>query len=95
MTLDAMRRRALWQIALLSAGLLVLIVISAASVFMVERTRSDSAWALHSAEVENQISLAQLQMRRAESAIRGYALTAASHVCARARSPWPSDATRG
>ncbi|KQW23190.1 histidine kinase [Afipia sp. Root123D2] len=76
MTADAARRRAIWQIALLSASLLVLIVISAASVYMVERTRSDSARALHSAEVENQISLAQLQMRRAESAIRGYALTA-------------------
>ncbi|WP_458761121.1 sensor histidine kinase [Afipia sp. TerB] len=75
MTLDAMRRRAIWQVALLVAGLLVLLVISAASIFMVERTRTDSAWAIHSAEVENQISLAQLQMRRAESAIRGYALT--------------------
>lgn len=75
MTLDAARRRAIWQVALLATGLLVLLLISAASIFMVERTRTDSAWAIHSAEVENQISLAQLQMRRAESAIRGYALT--------------------
>lgn len=75
MTLDAARRRAIWQIALLVTGLLVLILISAASVYMVERTRTDSAMALHSVEVENQISLAQVQMRRAESAIRGYALT--------------------
>lgn len=75
MTLDAARRRAIWQVALLVTGLLVLLLISAASIFMVERTRTDSDWAIHSAEVENQISLAQLQMRRAESAIRGYALT--------------------
>jgi signal transduction histidine kinase len=74
-TVDAARRRALWLSALLVSGLLVLLIISAASVYMVERTRSDSEWVVHSAEVENQISLAQLQMRRAESAIRGYALT--------------------
>jgi CHASE3 domain sensor protein len=74
-TLDAARRRAIWQVTLLVTGLLVLLLISAASIFMVERTQTDSAWAIHSAEVENQISLAQLQMRRAESAIRGYALT--------------------
>jgi signal transduction histidine kinase len=74
-TLDAARRRAIWQIALLLTALLVLILISAASVYMVERTRTDSAWALHSVEVGNQVALTQLQMRRAESVIRGYALT--------------------
>lgn len=71
----AARRRTLWQIGLLSAGFLVLVSISAASIFLVNRARTDSSWVTHTVEVENQISLTQLQMRRGESAIRGYLLT--------------------
>ncbi|HEY0219588.1 MAG TPA: CHASE3 domain-containing protein [Afipia sp.] len=75
MTRDAARRRTLWQIGLLSAGFFVLVAISASSIFLVNRARSDSAWVVHTIEAENQISTAQLEMRRGESAVRGYLLT--------------------
>lgn len=75
MTRSVARRRTLWQIALLSAGFLVLVAISLASLYFVNRARDDSKWVVHTIEVENQISLAQLQMRRAESAVQGYLLT--------------------
>jgi CHASE3 domain sensor protein len=61
-------RHALGQLILLTAGLVVLTLISATSVYLVNKAREDSRWVLHSMEVENEISLAQLQMRRAESA---------------------------
>jgi signal transduction histidine kinase len=74
-TPDAMRRRAIGQILLLAAGLVVLTVISAGSVHLVNRAREDARWVLHTVEVENQLSLAQLQLRRAESAQRGFLST--------------------
>jgi signal transduction histidine kinase len=70
-----MRRRAIGQILLLAAGLVVLTVISAGSVYLVNRAREDARSVLHTLEVENQISLVQLQLRRAESAQRGYLST--------------------
>lgn len=72
---NATRRGTFWQIGLLSAGFFVLAAISIASIYLVNRARTDSGWVIHSVEVENQISLSQLQMRRAESATRGYLLT--------------------
>ena len=57
MTPDATRRRAIGQILLLAAGLVVLTVISAASVYLVNRAREDARWVVHTVEVENQISL--------------------------------------
>jgi signal transduction histidine kinase len=74
-TPDATRRRAIGQILLLAAGLLVLTFISAGSVYLVNRARDDARWVLHTVEVENQLSLTQLQLRRAESAQRGYLST--------------------
>src|SRR5258705_213032 len=74
-TPDGKRRRAIGQILLLAAGLVVLTVISAGSVYLVNRAREDARWVLHTVEVENQLSLAQLQLRRAESAQRGYLST--------------------
>jgi signal transduction histidine kinase len=74
-TPDATRRRAIGQILLLAAGLVVLTVISAGSVYLVNKAREDARWVVHTVEVENQVSLTQLQMRRAESAQRGYLLT--------------------
>jgi signal transduction histidine kinase len=74
-TLDATRRRAIGQILLLAAGLVVLTVISAGSVHLVNQAREDARWVVHTVEVENQISLTQLQLRRAESAQRGYVST--------------------
>src|SRR4030088_796568 len=70
-----MRRRAIGQILLLAAGLVVLTIISAGSVHLVSRRRQAARWVLHTVQVENQLSLAQLQLRRAESAQRGYLST--------------------
>jgi CHASE3 domain sensor protein len=70
-----MRRRAIGQILLLAAGLLVLVAVSASSVILVNRARQDSALVVHTAEVENQIDTLLLEIRRAESAARGYLLT--------------------
>ena len=70
-----MRRRAMGQILLLAAGLVVLTVISAGSVHLVNKAREDAHWVLHTVEVENQLALVQLELRRAESAQRGYLST--------------------
>src|SRR3984893_2931315 len=74
-TLDATRRRAIGQILLLAAGFLVLVAISASSVLLVDKSREDNARGVHTVEVENQTSTLLLQIRRAESAARGYLLT--------------------
>jgi signal transduction histidine kinase len=63
------------QILLLAAGFLVLVAISAASVLLVNKARDDSGWVVHTVEVENQTNTLLLQIRRAESAARGYLLT--------------------
>ena len=63
------------QMLLLAAGFLVLVAISASSVIFVDQAREDSRWVVHTVEVENQISTVLLQIRRAESAVRGYLLT--------------------
>jgi len=74
-TADAQRRRAMGQIALLTAALLVLVAISASSVLLVDKSREDNGSVVHTVEVENQLSTLLLQIRRAESAARGYLLT--------------------
>jgi signal transduction histidine kinase len=56
-------------------GFLVLVAISTSSVIFVDQAREDSAWVVHTVEVENQISTLLLEIRRAESAVRGYLLT--------------------
>jgi signal transduction histidine kinase len=66
----------LGQILLLSAGFLVLVIVSAASVLLVNKAREDSGWVVHTLEVENQLSGLLLEVRRAESGARGYLLTA-------------------
>lgn len=75
MTAESQRRRAFWQILLFSAGLLVLTVISAGSVYLVNKAREDSKWVIHTIEVENQINTLLLEIRRAESSARGFLLT--------------------
>ncbi len=72
---DATRRRAIGQILLLAVGFLVLVAISATSVILVNKARDDSGLVVHTVEVENQINALLLQIRRAESAVRGYLLT--------------------
>ena len=75
MTPDATRRRAIGQILLLAAGFLVLVAISTASVLLVNKARRDGGLVVHTVEVENQINTVLLDIRRAESAARGYLLT--------------------
>ena len=72
---DVRRGRAMGQILLLAAGFLVLVVISAASVLLVDKSREDNAWVVHTIEVENQTNALLLEIRRAESAARGYLVT--------------------
>jgi len=72
---DTTRWRAPGQILLLAAGLVVLTIISAGSVYLVNKAREDARWVVHTVEIENQLSLTQLQLRRAESAQRGYLST--------------------
>jgi len=74
-TADDTRRRAFGQILLLAAGFLVLVAISVASVILVNEARDDNARVVHTVEVENQINTVLLEIRRAESAARGYLLT--------------------
>ena len=75
MTIDATRRRAIGQILLLSAGFFVLVAISALSVVLVTQSRKDNRWVVHTVEVENQVNALLLDIRRAESATRGYMLS--------------------
>jgi signal transduction histidine kinase len=74
-TAEAQRRRAIWQILLFAAGLLVLTAISAGSVYLVNEARQDSKWVVHTIEVENRVNALLLEIRRAESGARGYLLT--------------------
>ncbi|WP_316173746.1 sensor histidine kinase [Bradyrhizobium sp. SZCCHNRI1073] len=69
------QRRTLGQILLLSAGFLVLVVVSTASVLLVNKARKDNAWVVHTIEAENQINALLLEVRRAESGARAYLLT--------------------
>ena len=75
MTAEAQRRRAFWHVLLVTAGLLVLAVISAGSVYLVNKARDDNKWVLHTIEVENQLNTLLLEIRRAESGARGFLLT--------------------
>jgi signal transduction histidine kinase len=74
---DVARRRAIGQILLLAAGFVVLVAISIASVLLVNKARDDGAWVTHTVEAENQINALLLEVRRAESAARGFLLTQA------------------
>jgi signal transduction histidine kinase len=60
---------------LLVIGFLILVTTSTATVWFVERTRSDADWVKHSLEVENKLSNLRVVFRRAESLERGYLLT--------------------
>jgi len=81
-TADAQRRRAVWQILLLSAGFLVLVAISVTSVLLVNKARDASGLVVHTVEVESQLSNLLLEIRRTESATRAYLLTSAPQFLA-------------
>ena len=75
MTSSERKRRPVVQIVLLSAGLLILVGISASSIWLIYTLREDADQIAHTLEVQNQIYVALLQVSRAESAERGYLLT--------------------
>src|ERR1700674_2843516 len=67
------------QRLILGIGLTILLVISAASIGVDAKSRSDTAWVDHTLSVEKKISDLQLLIRRAESAARGFVLTSDPH----------------
>jgi PAS domain S-box-containing protein len=67
------------QRVIFGIGLAVLLVISAASISLDVKARSDAAWITRTLEVMNKISETRLLMRRAESSARGFALNGATN----------------
>ncbi len=63
------------QALLLALGFLVLIAISAVSVWLVDRANDDAETVVQTFDVQNRLSLILLHLRRAESAQRGYIIT--------------------
>ena len=68
-------RRSAIQIGLMTVGMLILLGIGMSSLYLVFQLREDVADVAHTLEVENQISIVLLEIRRAESSERGYLLT--------------------
>ena len=62
------------QRVILGAGLAVLLLITAASIGLDVKSRSDTAWVSHTVEVQKKISDLRTLIRHAESAARGYEL---------------------
>ncbi|MBC9876055.1 response regulator [Bradyrhizobium sp. INPA01-394B] len=62
------------QRVILGAGLAILLIITAASIGLDVKSRSDTAWVNHTVEVLKKISDLRVLMRRAESAARGFEL---------------------
>ncbi|MCK1654215.1 CHASE3 domain-containing protein [Bradyrhizobium sp. 149] len=60
------------QRVILGAGLAILLIITAASIGLDVKSRSDAAWVNHTVQVQKKISDLRVLMRRAESAARGY-----------------------
>ncbi|MBR0687169.1 CHASE3 domain-containing protein [Bradyrhizobium manausense] len=62
------------QRVILGAGLAILLIITAASIGLDVKSRSDTTWVNHTVEVLRKISDLRVLMRRAESAARGFEL---------------------
>ncbi|MBW7968418.1 CHASE3 domain-containing protein [Bradyrhizobium sp. BR 10289] len=60
------------QRVILGAGLAILLIITAASIGLDVKSRSDTAWVNHTIQVQKKISDLRVLLRRAESAARGY-----------------------
>src|ERR1700722_3306881 len=63
------------QRIILGIGLAILLAISAASIGLDAKSRSDVGWVDHTLEVQKELSDLRLLMRQAESAARGFVLT--------------------
>lgn len=64
-----------FQPLLLAIGFLILIGISAASLWLVDQASDDAQSVAHTLDVQNKVSLIMLHLRRAESTQRGYIIT--------------------
>ncbi|MBU6464680.1 MAG: CHASE3 domain-containing protein [Bradyrhizobium sp.] len=53
----------------------MLVAISTTSVILVNQSRKDNGWVVHTVQVENQMNALLLEVHRAESATRGFLLT--------------------
>ena len=84
MTPDATRRRAIGKSCCLSAGFLVLVADQRQLGLPGQQGARRQRLVVHTVEVENQMSILLLEIRRAESATRGYLADIAR------RSSWPS-----
>ncbi|WP_375160136.1 CHASE3 domain-containing protein [Bradyrhizobium sp. RDT46] len=62
------------QRVILGAGLAILLIITAASIALDVKSRSDAAWVNQTVHVQKKISDLRVLLRRAESAARGYEL---------------------
>ncbi|TQF28593.1 CHASE3 domain-containing protein [Bradyrhizobium sp. UNPA324] len=62
------------QRVILGAGLAILLIITAASIALDVKSRSDATWLNHTVQVQKKISDLRVLLRRAESAARGYEL---------------------
>ncbi|UWU73244.1 CHASE3 domain-containing protein [Bradyrhizobium huanghuaihaiense] len=62
------------QRVILGAGLAILLIITAASIALDVKSRSEAAWVNHTVQVQKKISDLRVLLRRAESAARGYEL---------------------
>ncbi len=60
------------QRVILGAGLAILLIITAASIGLDVKSRSDAAWVNHTVEALKKISDVRLLLRQAESAARGF-----------------------
>ena len=63
------------QPMLLALGFIIIILISAASVWLVNRSNDEAETVIQTLDTQNSLSLILLNLRRAESAHRGYVLT--------------------
>jgi len=63
------------QPLLLAIGFVIVILLSAASVWLVDRSSDDADTVIQTLDVQNSLSLILLNLRRAESAQRGYIIT--------------------
>ncbi|WP_439375218.1 CHASE3 domain-containing protein [Bradyrhizobium sp. DASA03120] len=62
------------QRVILGAGLAILLIITATSIALDVKSRSEAAWVNHTVQVQKKISDLRVLLRRAESAARGYEL---------------------
>jgi len=71
-------RRGASQPILLALGFVILVIISAASIWLVFRSQSDSQLVVHTVDVQNKLARIEVMIRGAEDRQRGYLLTGQS-----------------